>query len=259
MCVESSGLARRVRTLKQEEAWPCVSLLPSNYPMRGVAEYAKSKSPRSSHRSSFGLKFICGGLFACVLASLPFALAAQQSSPPPSDAPAQEQTVNGRQPGAGTQLQTGTASGLDADARLQNLLADHQYAMIDAQLGKMPPEEAQIYRGILANRSNHLEESIKLLEPIVEQNPKEGNGAHEKELRESLAEHYLRLGQWNTAAAAYQSLESSLKNKLTQDEQDAIEMPLRLLPLIRTNPPATIEPCDPFKLQVSENPLGLVD
>ena len=36
-------------------------------------------------------------------------------------------------------------------------------------------------------------------------------------------------------------------------------MPLKLLPLAADNPPMTVEPCDPFVLQVSRNPLGLTD
>ena len=71
-------------------------------------------------------------------------------------------------PGAGAQLQTGTASGLGTDARLENLLADHQFARIEEQLGQLPPEQAQFYRGILANRSNQLEQSVQLLEPLVD-------------------------------------------------------------------------------------------
>jgi hypothetical protein len=36
-------------------------------------------------------------------------------------------------------------------------------------------------------------------------------------------------------------------------------MPLKLLPLAAANPPMTVEPCDPFVLQVTKNPLGLTD
>ena len=59
-----------------------------------------------------------------------------------------------QQPGISEQVHTGTTSGLDADARLQNLLADHQFQRIEAQLDQMPPQSAQLYRGILANRFN---------------------------------------------------------------------------------------------------------
>jgi hypothetical protein len=174
--------------------------------------------------------------------------AAQQ--PPPSPA---------QQPATESQLQAGTASGLTTDARLQNLLADHEYAEVAAQISQLPPEQAQFYRGILANRSNHLEQSVQLLEPLVDSVSQSGNSAHEKELRRVLAEDYLRLGDWQKAKEAYQALEVRLKDKLTPDEQDELELPVKLLPLAAGNPRMTIEPGDPFKLQVTGNPLGLVD
>ena len=169
------------------------------------------------------------------------------------------QTPPAQQTGTASQLQTGTASGLTTDARLQNLLADHEYTEIAAHLSQLPPDQAQFYRGILANRSNHLTQSIQFLEPLLDSVAKGGNVAHEKELRFALAEDYLRLDDWKNANGAYQALASNLKDKLTADEQDEIELPLKLLPLAAGDPPVTVEPCDPFKLQVSENPLGLVD
>jgi hypothetical protein len=36
-------------------------------------------------------------------------------------------------------------------------------------------------------------------------------------------------------------------------------MPLRLLPLAKNSPAVTVDPCQPFRLQVSSDPLGLVD
>jgi hypothetical protein len=202
-----------------------------------------------------------------LLSSLAFALAlgssllaARQAAPQsPASTASQPSSADRQQPGAGAQLQTGTASGLDTDARLQNLLADHQYSRIEAQLGQLPPDQAQFYRGILANRSNDLEQSVKLLDPLVDAVALSGNTAHEKLLREALAEDYLRLGDWAKATQAYELLNTRLKDKLTQDEQDVIEMPLKLLPLVTADPPVTVEPCDPFELQVTENPLGLVD
>ena len=67
----------------------------------------------------------------------------------------------------------------------------------------MPPEEAQFYRGILANRSNDLKTSIGLLEPLVDQVTASGDTNREKLLRKALAEDYLRVGDWAKAAAAY--------------------------------------------------------
>jgi Aspartyl protease len=164
-----------------------------------------------------------------------------------------------QQPGAGAQVHTGTSSGLTADARMQILLADHQYLRLRSELDQLPPDDAQLYRGILANRDNDTKHSIEMLEPLVDKVASSGDTAREKLVRKALAEDYLREGDMAKAAKAYETLESRLQGKLSSDEQDEMELPLKLLPLATTNPPMTADPCDAFVLQVSKNPLGLTD
>jgi hypothetical protein len=172
---------------------------------------------------------------------------------------AQQSPDDSQQPGAGAQVHTGTASGLDTQARLDNLLADHQFPRIEDQLDQLPAKQAQFYRGILANRNNDLKQSVALLEPLVDEVTASGNLAHENLLRKALAEDYLREGDWAKAANAYQQLETRLGATMSSDERDEIEMPLKLLPLAKDHPPMTVGPCDPFEMQVSQNPLGLTD
>jgi hypothetical protein len=215
--------------------------------MDGMSGFAAQSNRRRAHQSSAARLLLA---FALAMPLCP--LAAQQSAEPPAPQTAQP-------PGAGAQLHTGTSSGLDAEARLQNLLADHQYLRIQAQIVQLPPDRAQFYRGILANRSNQLDLSIRLLEPLVDQVTASGDAAREKLLRMTLAEDYLRLGDWAKASQAYQALNARLGAKLTSSEQDEIEMPLKMLPLAKDNPPITVDPCEPFRLQVSNDPLGLVD
>jgi hypothetical protein len=198
------------------------------------------------------------------LAAVQTAPAAQTQAPPspaqpPSDEPQQPTPDTQRQPGAGAQVHTGTSSGIEGDTRLENLLADHQFLRLQSMLGQMPPEQAQFYSGILANRENNLKKSIQLLEPLVEKVSASGDKTHEMLLRKALAEDYLREGDWAKADQAYQALETRLKDNLTPDEQNEIEMPVEMLPLARANPPMTVEACDPFELQVSKDPLGLTD
>jgi hypothetical protein len=176
---------------------------------------------------------------------------AAQTAPTP---PAPQQ-----QPGAAAQVHTGTSQGVEEDTRVQTLLADHQFLKIEQELDKLTPEQAQLYRGVLANRNNDLKQSIQLLEPLVEQATVSGDAAHEKLARKALAEDYLRLGDWAKAANAYQMLTTRMEGKLSADEQDEIELPLKLLPLAAANPAMTVDACDPFTLQVSKNPLGLTD
>ena len=193
-----------------------------------------------------------GGLAICALALAAWPLAAQQTATLPAAAEAQ-------QPSPGAQVKTGTSSGLDTDARLENLLADHEFLVLESQLDQLPAEQAQLYRGILANRSNDLDKSINLLEPLVDKVIASGNLGQEKLVRKALAEDYLRSGDLAKAAKAYQALDARMQGHLSPDETDEIEMPLKLLPLAAENPPMTVEPCDPFRLQVTRNPLGLTD
>ncbi len=177
-----------------------------------------------------------------------------QPQPPPS--------VPQQQPGISEQVHTGIFSGINVDTRLENLLADHQYLRIESQLAQLPPEQAQFYRGILANRSNDVNTSIKLLEPLVDQVTASGDKAKEKLVRKALAEDYLREGDWTKASKAYQALDLRLQGKLTPDELDEIEMPRKLSLLAAADPsrPAmTVDPADPFVIQASRNPLGLTD
>ena len=156
-------------------------------------------------------------------------------------------------------MHTGTSSGLTGDLRIENLLADHQFFRLQSELDELPPEQAQLYRGILANRNNDPKASIKLLEPLVDKIASSGDLVHEKLARKALAEDYMRDGDLSKAAKEYQSLEARLDSTLTADEKEEIEMPLKLLPLAAANPPMTVDPCDWFVLQVSRNPLGLTD
>jgi hypothetical protein len=196
---------------------------------------------------------------AVVCAGQAIAQGALSPRTPPQDTskPGTQQT-DGQQQG-GAQVHTGTTSGLDAEARLQNLLADHQFLRIEAQLDQMPPDEAQFYRGILANRRNDLKTSASLLEPLVEKVAAAGVPGQEKLLRKALAEDYLRLGDWAKAALAYRALESHVGSQLSTDEQDELELPVKLLPLAAANPPMTVDPYDAFGLPVNRNLLGLLD
>ncbi len=173
---------------------------------------------------------------------------------------AQSGTANSRQqPGAGAQVRTGVASGYDVDARLANLLAEHQYARVETELSQLPPQQTQLYRGILANRNNDVKKSLELLEPLVDWVTESGKVIPEKLLHKTLGENYLREGDLAKAAAQYETLMAQVGSKLTTDELDEIELPAKLLPLAKNNPQMTVDPCDAFEMRVNRNPLGLID
>jgi hypothetical protein len=162
-------------------------------------------------------------------------------------------------PGGDAEVHTGTSSGFDADTRLRNLLADHQFIRVEQELAHLSADDAQLYRGLLANRANNPQKSLELLEPLLEKIVASGNVEREKLVRRAIGEDYLRQGDWAHSAAAYDALQKRLGSKLTPDEQDELEMPFKFLPLAKDNPRMTVEPCDPFEMQVEKNPLGLID
>jgi hypothetical protein len=162
-------------------------------------------------------------------------------------------------PGAGAEIRTGVASGFDEDARLANLLAEHQYARVESELSQLPPQQAQLYRGILANRYNDVKKSLELLEPLVDPVVQSGKVIPEKLLRKTLGEDYLRESDMAKSAAQYEALMQRLGDKLTTDELDEIELPAKLLPLAKNNPQMTVDPCDVFEMRVDRDPLGLID
>jgi hypothetical protein len=225
--------------------------------MGAVSKLAQNQT--RSVRTTARIAVIAGFL------ALPLLLRSQQTPAPSSGQ---------QQAGQGAQVHTGMASGIDASARFRNLLANHEYLrMADAldQLtpDQLSPDQAQLYRGLLANRDNDVKKSISLLEPLIEKLSQRSDKTDEKLARIALAEDYLREGNLLQAAKAYEVLsgrflytksgDERYKDRLTPAELDQIEMPLRLLPLAAGNPAMTVDPCEPFSMQVSRNPLGLTE
>lgn len=199
-------------------------------------------------------------VLSCCLAALTVAAgasAAAQQTPPETS----------QQPGAGSQVQTGSVLGAGNQSllsRLAALLSDHQYPEIERMAesdSSLTPEQKQMVHGVLANRENKLEESVKLLEPLVAELDRSKNAppAEEKILRQALAEDYLRLGDFAQANQAYLSMEYRLSSSMTAEERDDIELPVKLLPLAIHNPKMTVEAGDAFVLPYDRDALGLTD
>jgi hypothetical protein len=194
----------------------------------------------------------------------------QPQTPPATPQPAQKPPTY-QEPGADAQVQTGSKFGLGSlVGRLARLLADHQIPEVEKALqeddaaapdapGKLTPQQRQLFQGVLLNRANQPQESIKLLAPLVDSLPADAGVDEQKLLRKSLAEDYLRAGDLAKAAQAYQAYAAKLGSALSPDEQSEIELPLKLLPLVENNPPMTVDPGDAFALPFDRDALGLTD
>ena len=192
-----------------------------------------------------------------------------EQKPQPSSQDGQKPPTS--EPGAGAQVQTGSVLGTSAQSlfqRLAALFADHQFLDAEQMLNdqnaaeeahKLTPQQKQLYRGVLANRENQPEESVKLLEPLLAQIKSSEHPPEEKLLRKALAEDYLRLQDWPKANQAFLEYEFRFGGTMTPSERDDIELPLKLLPLTIDNPQMTVEPGKAFSLPYDRDALGLTD
>ncbi len=227
--------------------------------------------------SRAGLRLAISGSCLILLLSAGAARAQQPAKPDQQQQPDPQQPTTKpaappsyQEPGADAQVQTGSKFGASSlMGRLARLFADHQIAEVENLLkeddtapdgpGKLTTQQKQLFRGVLLNRENQPQESIKLLEPLVDALPPNADAAEQNLLRKSIAEDYLRAGDLAKAAAAYQAYAAKLGSTLTPDELAEIELPLKLLPLAVNNPPMTVEPGDAFALASDRDPLGLND
>ena len=162
---------------------------------------------------------------------------AAKPEPPPAATPAPSQQSSPATPdqkpapGTGTQVRTGSVVGNssyeDLIRRLSALLSDHQFLEMEKLLqdsdnaasdspAKLTQQQSQLYRGILANRENKPQESIRLLEPLVEQLKPDVSAPEERMLRKALAEDYLRAGEMAKANQAWLEFEYRFGGSLSQ-------------------------------------------
>ncbi|HEY9127664.1 MAG TPA: retropepsin-like aspartic protease, partial [Acidobacteriaceae bacterium] len=205
----------------------------------------------------------------CVFAALAAGVlaAAQQTPPETNQQPAPQ--AEAQNPGASSQVQTGSVLGAGNQSllsRIAALLNDHQYPEIERMVeeagdGGLTPQQKQMVHGVLANRENKLEDSVKLLAPLVAELDRTKNTppSEEKLLRKALAEDYLRLGDYAAANQAYLEMEYRLSSAMTAEERDDIELEVKLLPLAIHNPKMTVETGDAFVLPYDRDALGLTD
>lgn len=147
-------------------------------------------------------------------------------------------------------------------ASLEALLADHQYLLLEQQLGAPDTPDTpdtRFLRGLLLNRKNKPAASIQLLEPLADQFEKNGNKEKAQELRKTLAQDYLRIENYAKAARAYQLLLARYENTLTADEKEEMQLPMALLPLLSSAPAQTVDAPDSFRIPTERDSLGMTE
>jgi hypothetical protein len=176
---------------------------------------------------------------------------------PPAHPPQQKAaaTAPAQQPPA--QVVTGIVSSARPTLPLHRLLANHDWLGLEDALTHTADPDAAFYRGILRNRQGRYAESISLLEPLLPALAAGSSRNREKQARMALADDYFRTFQYSKAAAAYAALRRCCSAQLTPANRIAIEIPSRLLPVLQSAPPQTLDFHGGFTVPTTRDPMDL--
>ncbi len=135
---------------------------------------------------------------------------------------------------------TGTSRGSE---QLDALIKEKKYPELLTALKNPPGLKTQDYAffaGVLANHTNHLSTSIRLLKQALPMLQKQGARDREQVALETLADGYSRLYRYSEAADTYAILEKRLGDQMSAEERANVEHVALQWGLLRHVPPQSV-------------------
>jgi len=117
----------------------------------------------------------------------------------------------------------------------------------------------EFFAGIAANRTNHLNRSIRMLRQAIPMLQKQNARDREQIALETLADGYARLGRYAEAADMYAALETHFGNQMGSREKAGMEDEARQWGLLRHVPPQSVSVAAAFTVPAKPNPLGVFE
>lgn len=145
------------------------------------------------------------------------------------------------------------------EKKLDSDVKEFRFEALETSLAALPPgPERDYFAGILANRTGHVEESIRLLRSSIPQlkisQPKRAAIA-----LESLADDYTKSYRYADAANTYDDLLGHYANKLGHEERQSVKDDSGVVQLLKTSPPQTILWSRPVRLKTEHDSIGAID
>jgi hypothetical protein len=162
-------------------------------------------------------------------------------------------------PGGGVTSSGGTvqpASSADLDLYVKN----YDYAQLEQDVDAMPQSpDRDYFRGVLANRTNRLADSIELLTAVL---PQLESSAPERAAvaLDALADDYVKSFRYDDAIPMYEKLLSNFSSHSGAVEKQSTEDDYHAVLLLKGAPPQTISFAGAIDLATHRNPvLGTID
>jgi hypothetical protein len=145
---------------------------------------------------------------------------------------------------------------------LDALIKEKKYLELTTALNDRTGLETNDYAffaGVLANRTNRLNTSIRLLKQALPTLQKQGRRDREQIALETLADGYSKLYRYAEAADTYTTLEKHLGNQMGAGERARVEREALHWRLLRHVPPQSVTVEAAFTMATKRNLLGVLE
>lgn len=144
-----------------------------------------------------------------------------------------------------------TTAGSGPDQELKEFRLDE----LEARLRAMPPgAEHDYFAGMLANRTNHVEESVEQLSKVLPA-IREARPDRAKEALETLADDYMKTFRYSDAARTLDDLVAHFSAQYQPKELQSTKDTAEIVKILRETPPQTIEWHGVVTLKTARNPI----
>jgi hypothetical protein len=147
-----------------------------------------------------------------------------------------------------------------AAKHLETLLEQRRYVELEHSLSQqLSPDDAALFQGIVANRKNRVEESIRLLAPLASRLGSAPPSWQEKNLLIALADDYSKAFLYAKSADTYSALLSRYSKVLSRNDRRSATDRRAEMQLLRAAPPQTVELNAPSTLQSVRDKPGWIE
>jgi predicted aspartyl protease len=147
-----------------------------------------------------------------------------------------------------------------AAKHLQTLLEQRRYVELEQTIDRqLSPDDAVLFQGIVANRKNRVEESIRLLAPLAPRLASAPPSWQEKNLLITLADDYSKAFLYAKSADTYSALLRRYSKVLSRSEGRSATDRRDEMHLLRAAPPQTVELNAPSTLQSVRDQPGWIE
>ncbi len=147
-----------------------------------------------------------------------------------------------------------------AAKHLQTLLEQRRYVELEQTIDRqLSPDDAVLFQGIVANRKNRIEESIRLLAPLALGLASAPPSWQEKNLLSTLADDYSKAFLYAKSADTYSALLRRYSKVLSRNERRSATDRRDEMQLLRDAPPQTVELNAPSTLQSVHDKPGWIE